>query len=119
MNKSFDKILSRRIREVFDNHQEPVDPVAWRDMESRLNARRNMRVVYVRRIAGVAAVLLLLFLIIRPFEPIEQSIEQPSDVISSHQAEPPVQPLDDPAGREELAAAREKMAGSWPQLGRR
>ena len=62
MSKSFDKILSRRIREVFDNNREPVDPDAWADMEKRLNARRNMRVVYIRRIAGAAAILLLLFL---------------------------------------------------------
>ena len=110
MSRSFDKILSRRIREVFDNHREPVDPEAWRDMESRLNARRNMRVVYVGRIAGVAAVLLLLFLLVQPFKQSEQSIEQPSPVVSSRQAESPVQPAGDEAGRQEKAAVREKMA---------
>jgi len=110
MNKSFDKILSRRIREVFDNHQEPVDPDAWRDMESRLNARRNMRVVYVSRIAGIAAVLLLLFLLVQPFKQSEQSIEQPSRVMSSRQEEPTVQPFDDEARRQEMAATQEKMA---------
>ena len=50
MNRSFDKILTRRIREVFDNNREPVDPDAWADMEKRLNARRNMRVVYTLRV---------------------------------------------------------------------
>ena len=68
MSKSFDKILVRRIREVFDNHQEPVDPDAWKDMERRLNQGRSLRLVYVSRIAGVAALLFLLILVFRPFE---------------------------------------------------
>jgi hypothetical protein len=67
MNRSFDKILVRRIREVFDNHHEPVDQGAWKDMQRRLEAGRNLRVVYIHRASRIAAVLLVLFLVFWPF----------------------------------------------------
>jgi hypothetical protein len=67
MNRSFDKILVRRIREVFDNHHEPVDQSAWKDMQRRLDAGRNLRVVYIHRASRIAAVLLVLFLVFWPF----------------------------------------------------
>ncbi|MBS3808368.1 MAG: hypothetical protein KGY60_12760, partial [Bacteroidales bacterium] len=86
MSKSFDKILVRRIREVFDNHQEPVDPGAWKDMERRLNRRNNMRVVYMRRVAGVAALLLVLMLIFRPFESRRDAAPSMERVVESEPA---------------------------------
>lgn len=67
MNRSFDKILIRRIREVFDNHSEAVDPAAWKDMQEKLDGGRNLRIVYLQRASRVAAVLLLLFLVFWPF----------------------------------------------------
>ncbi|MFW6103673.1 MAG: hypothetical protein ACOC59_01260 [Bacteroidota bacterium] len=67
MNRSFDKILVRRIREVFDNHHEPVDQGAWKDMQRRLDVGRNLRVVYITRASRIAAVLLVLFLVFWPF----------------------------------------------------
>ncbi|MFW6101426.1 MAG: hypothetical protein ACOC90_08560, partial [Bacteroidota bacterium] len=76
MNRSFDKILVRRIREVFDNHHEPVDQGAWKDMQRRLDAGRNLRVVYITRASRIAAVLLILFLVFWPFS---QQIRDYSD----------------------------------------
>ena len=67
MSRSFDRILVRRIREVFDNHREPVDPGAWKDMERRLNQRRRLRVVHIGRVAGAAALVVALLLVFNPF----------------------------------------------------
>jgi len=83
MSRSFDKILVRRVREVFDNHREAVDPDAWKDMEKRLNQRGRLRVVYVGRIAGVAALLLLLFLVFRPFDSLRDTVPSRDQMVES------------------------------------
>ena len=120
MSKSFDKILVRRIREVFDNHQEPVDPDAWKDMERRLNQGRSLRLVYVSRIAGVAALFFLLILVFRPFESqrdVASSMEQVVQSESETSAGAPStrQPAVEDNPQEETVADRsvpEKTAAS-------
>ena len=115
MSKSFDKILVRRIREVFDNNREPVDPDAWADMEKRLNARRNMRVVYIRRIAGAAAILLLLFLVFSPFDQEEPSPGDGGSISSSRQTVPSAQVIPDTSGETKSPDQEESLAEAVPQ----
>jgi len=125
MSKSFDKILVRRIREVFDNYREPADPDAWKDMERRLNQGSRLRVVYMRRIAGVAALLLLLMLIFRPFESrrdavpsMEQVVESEPGSTAGSQASQEPAGVDDPgkqtgeqgSGSERMAATKQRDA---------
>ena len=121
MSKSFDKILVRRIREVFDNHREPVDPDAWKDMERRLNRQSSLRVVYLKRIAGVAALLLLLLLIFRPFES-HRDITSSLDRVVQTESKPESEPgpsssgqSSESAGSAEAARDRDAMAEADPE----
>jgi len=110
MSRSFDKILVRRIREVFDNYREPVDPAAWKDMERRLNHRSRLRVVYMGRVAGVAALLLVLMLIFRPFESRREAAPSMEQVVESD--------TETPAGSQapqESVAANERQEKSDEQ----
>jgi hypothetical protein len=92
MNKSFDKILVRRIREVFENHHEQVDRNAWRDMQERLDAGRNLRVVYIRRASRIAAALLVLFLVSWPFnQRIQEYMTSRDNLVLQEEASPPAQ----------------------------
>lgn len=67
MSRSFDKKLIRRIREVFDNHSEPVSRYAWKDMERRLDFQHTRKVISMYSIIRIAAVLLIFFLVLWPF----------------------------------------------------
>mgnify|MGYP006291082097 CR=1 FL=1 len=77
MSRSFDKKLVRRIREVFDNHSEPVNRDAWKDMERRLDFQHTRKVVSMYSIIRIAAVVLIFFLVLWPFN--HRLPEHPSD----------------------------------------
>lgn len=68
MSELFDRKITRRIREVFDNHEEPVDPKAWADMESRLNKPQLSKHSFVLKGTAIAAIIIVGILLFRPFQ---------------------------------------------------
>jgi len=66
MSELFDRKIVRRIREVFDNHEEPVDSKAWADMESRLNPPHTKRHYFILWSTAIAAVIIVGIILLHP-----------------------------------------------------
>ncbi|MEN8122386.1 MAG: hypothetical protein ABFS35_18720 [Bacteroidota bacterium] len=58
MQKSFDKILSEKIKNVFNNHKEPYNPDDWEKLKMQLKRKRRTPVIWLN-IAKAASVALL------------------------------------------------------------
>lgn len=59
--KQFDQHFADKVRQVFDEYREDVDPVAWASMNSRLDSRKkSRRVLLYPALLRIAASLLLL-----------------------------------------------------------
>jgi len=68
MSELFDRKITRRIREVFDNHEEPLDPKAWADMESRLNKPQLRKHSFALKGTAIAAIIIVGILLFWPFQ---------------------------------------------------
>jgi len=81
MSEAFDKILARKIREVFDNNKESMDLTAWEDMQARLDQKRK-KAYFSEWIIRIAAVALLLFFLFIPVRQTEKYSNPETDKIS-------------------------------------
>ena len=72
MSEAFDKILVRKMREVFDSNEEPMDLAAWEDIQARLDRKQKKKNLseWVIRMAAVALLLVFLFIPVRETEKI-------------------------------------------------
>lgn len=80
MSELFDRKIVRRIREVFENHEETVDPKAWADMESRLHPQRTRRRSFVLWGTAIAAVIIVGILLLWPSQNNIEQLETESEL---------------------------------------
>ncbi len=59
MQESFDNKLSNKIRNVFDNYYEPVNPNDWELMKEKLANKSNKRTIWLNNIAKAASIVLI------------------------------------------------------------
>lgn len=59
MQKLFDKILSAKIKKVFNNHREPYNPADWKKLKAHLTGKRRTPVIWLN-IAKAASVVLFI-----------------------------------------------------------
>jgi len=59
MQKLFDKILSEKVKKVFNNHQEPYNPADWDKLKARLGKKKRTPIIWLN-IAKAASVVLFI-----------------------------------------------------------
>ena len=59
MHKSFDKILTNKIIDSFENHQEPFNPDDWKKMKEKLAKEKKQKIIWLPKFAKAAVIFIL------------------------------------------------------------